>query len=314
MEATTTSTIEPVNMYGYLNNLFQNPTAFVILVVVVLVYVIFFASLGNSSTPTNESVSTGGSGISKILIGIIVFVIIVIILLNVLQYFFSIDITASVQKLFSSGERELEIVVNQNTTQGNTGTGYVNPISLPNINEIDNTKIVFDKPEIHSSQELSEITGEKQVFNIPGNNYGYQEANAICQAYGGRLANYNEVENSYNNGAEWCNYGWSADQMALFPTQKKTYNELQKIQGHEHDCGRPGVNGGYIANPNVKFGVNCYGYKPKITTEEEEMMKNTTPYPKTEKDIMLEKQVDHWKARLDQILVSPFNYDTWSKV
>ena len=31
---------------------------------------------------------------------------------------------------------------------------------------------------------------------------------------------------------------------------------MQKIEGHEHDCGRPGVNGGYIANPNVNFSRN----------------------------------------------------------
>jgi hypothetical protein len=102
--------------------------------------------------------------------------------------------------------------------------------------------------------------------------------------------------------------------MALFPTQKLTFDNLQKIKGHEHDCGRPGVNGGYIANPNVKFGVNCFGYKPKITSEEEEMMQNTTPYPKTEKDINMEKQVDFWKTKIDDILLSPFNYSTWSKV
>ena len=30
-------------------------------------------------------------------------------------------------------------------------------------------------------------------------------------------------------------------------------------------CGLPGINGGYIDNPNIRFGVNCYGYKPKIT-------------------------------------------------
>ena len=102
--------------------------------------------------------------------------------------------------------------------------------------------------------------------------------------------------------------------MALFPTQKNTFNELQKIKGHEHDCGRPGVNGGYIGNPNVKFGVNCFGYKPSITSEEEEMMQNTSPYPKTEKDILLEKKVDYWKNKIDDILVSPFNYNSWSKV
>ena len=63
-------------------------------------------------------------------------------------------------------------------------------------------------------------------------------------------------------------YGWSDNQMALFPTQKSTYDKLQEVQGRENDCGRPGVNGGYIENPNVKFGINCYGVKPEITPEE----------------------------------------------
>jgi hypothetical protein len=102
--------------------------------------------------------------------------------------------------------------------------------------------------------------------------------------------------------------------MALFPTQAETYKNLQKIPGHEHDCGRPGVNGGYIANPNVRFGVNCFGYKPEMTAVEEELMENTTPYPLTEKDIMMEKKVEYWKKKLPDILVSPFNYNNWTKI
>ena len=57
--------------------------------------------------------------------------------------------------------------------------------------------------------------------------------------------------------------------MAFYPTQKSTWNKLQKIKGHEHDCGRPGINGGYIDNPNVRFGVNCFGSKPAISAEEQ---------------------------------------------
>jgi hypothetical protein len=101
--------------------------------------------------------------------------------------------------------------------------------------------------------------------------------------------------------------------MILFPTQTATYNDLQKIPGHEHDCGRPGVNGGYISNPEAKFGVNCYGYKPKINKLEEDLMAVTTPYPLTEKDILFEKRVNYWKSKLNEILVSPFNYNTWSR-
>ena len=80
----------------------------------------------------------------------------------------------------------------------------------------------------------------------------------VCDAYDAKLATYSQVEEAYNKGGEWCNYGWSADQLALFPTQKNTYDELMKTKNHKHDCGRPGINGGYIDNPNVRFGVNCY--------------------------------------------------------
>ena len=102
--------------------------------------------------------------------------------------------------------------------------------------------------------------------------------------------------------------------MALFPTQQQTFDRLQTIDGHHHDCGRPGINGGYIANPQVKFGVNCYGYKPKINQEEEELMKTSSPYPETMKDLAFQKRVDYWKNNVDEILVSPFNHNTWGEV
>ena len=43
-------------------------------------------------------------------------------------------------------------------------------------------------------------------------------------------------------------------------------------------------------------------------------MENTTPYPLTEKDIMMEKKVEYWKQKLPDILVSPFNYNNWTKI
>ena len=166
---------------------------------------------------------------------------------------------------------------------------------------------------IKKAATFSELGLKKQVFNIPGNHYSYENAKALCSAYGAQLATLNQIETSYKSGAEWCNYGWSEDQMALFPTQEKTYKKLQSIQGHEHDCGRPGVNGGFIANKQTPFGVNCYGDKPRISKEEQELM-NTTPYPETLKDKSLQKRVDYWKGKLDQVFVSPFNYDTWGSI
>ena len=108
-------------------------------------------------------------------------------------------------------------------------------------------------------------------------------------------------------------YGWSDNQMALFPTQKVTWDNLQKIKGHEHDCGRPGVNGGFIKNKNVKFGVNCFAPKPKITKEEQDLMNNATPYPLTPDELKVNKMTDKYRKNLHSILISPFNYENWSQ-
>ena len=47
------------------------------------------------------------------------------------------------------------------------------------------------------------------------------------------------MKNPYKDGGEWCGFGWSADRVALSHTKKRTPEQLQKIKGHEHDCGRP---------------------------------------------------------------------------
>ena len=82
----------------------------------------------------------------------------------------------------------------------------------------------------------------------------------MCEALDSRLATEDEVKEAYQNGADWCNYGWSQGQKALYPTQQTTHDSLD---GYENDiqCGDVGVNGGYF-DSNLEFGVNCYGYKP----------------------------------------------------
>jgi len=282
MDVSTTSTADPVNMYNYINNMLLNPTVFVIILIIIILYFILFRSLGNSNNEINmenmgNMMGSENKESSKIFGFIIIFILVILILVNALQYFFSINVTASIQNLFTP-TNTLDVTVDQTKYQ---------PSPVP------------------------EIKFKKQVFNIPGNYYNYENAKALCTAYGSRLAKYNEIEDAYKNGGEWCNYGWSDGQMALFPTQQKTFDNLQKIEGHENDCGRPGINGGYMVNPQLRFGVNCYGNKPKITTEEENLMKTTPLYPVTMKDIAFQKRVDYWKSKVTDILVSPFNSTTW---
>jgi hypothetical protein len=124
------------------------------------------------------------------------------------------------------------------------------------------------------------------------------------------------MEEAYNKGAEWCNYGWSADKMAFFPTQKSTWDKLQKTKNHKNDCGRPGVNGGYIANPYVKFGVNCYGKKPAPSDIDKALMdaRKNRIHPKNAKDQEIDKKVEFWKQNAATLLqINSFNNNRWSE-
>ena len=267
--------------YDYANNLLSNPSVIIIIIIVIIIYIILFMYLGESGSIPDQNTSISNSNTKSIGI-IVISIFIILVIINGLQYFFGVDIVASLKNVLT-GQPEVDIVVDSSRLDA-------------------------------AKSDIPQILLRKQVFNIPENNYVYPDAKALCSAYGSRLATYQEVENSYKKGGEWCNYGWSEGQMALFPTQQKTFDQLQKIKGHENDCGRPGVNGGYMKNPSLRFGVNCYGYKPRMTPEEEDLMASQPIYPKTAKDIAMENRVKYWKDKLTEILVSPFNHNTWSKL
>jgi hypothetical protein len=279
--------------YDFINKYGSNPLMIGILVFIILLYYVVIhyifkkegmASGMSSGMASGMSSSSASSSSSVGMIEILLWgMFIMIILLNGVRYFYDLDITTSIKDIFT---REPEVDIN-----------------VTGINET----IPTDEPI-----PVPEIKWRKQVFHVPDNKYSFSDSRAICAAYGGKLASYDQVEKSYKDGAEWCGFGWSENQMALYPTQKKTYNKLQTIKGHEHDCGRPGINGGYIANPNVKFGVNCYGYKPKITSAERKLMTIDKIYPKTKDDLTFEKKIYEWRRKLGEILVAPFNRTTWS--
>jgi len=303
---------------GNFYNILSNPSFIIIVVLVVGAFVLIFSMFdsgsdtsifGNIGGPdtkadstifgitelsngTSTGTSTGTDLLPSSIFGysswFFIFMIIIIILLVIIHgvaYFYGFDIVAKLKDVFS-GKPTVDVTVKppEPTTR----------------------KDALNAP-------VPEIIRHRQVFNIPGNEYIYEDAKSLCKAYGSRLATYKEVENAYKEGGEWCNYGWSDDQMALFPTQQQTWENLQKIEGHEHDCGRPGVNGGYIANPLVKYGVNCYGFKPRMNSTEQDLMATEPLYPKTLKDTAMENRVNYWKDKLSEILVSPFNAKTWSR-
>ena len=151
-----------------------------------------------------------------------------------------------------------------------------------------------------------------EVFHVSNNLYNYEEAQSICKSFDSRLATYDEVEKSYNNGGEFCGYGWSEGQMILFPTQKSTFDKLQLIPGHEKDCGRTGVNGGFMSNPTIQYGVNCFGIKKDgvdPVQKDEPTLKKNTP------DLVMDAKVKYWQEHKDELLViDSFNKEKWSEI
>jgi len=141
--------------------------------------------------------------------------------------------------------------------------------------------------------------GIPQVFHVPGQ-LDYQNAKAVCKAYGGKLATIQQITEAHKDGAEWCDYGWADDQMGLYPTQTKTWQEFQANPNHKMDCGRPGINGGYIQNVMQKMGANCFAPKPPQIGD---IKKRVVPKPP------VDPSDAYWKTHLPP--PDPFNYTRW---
>ena len=283
----------------YLITLIKNNAFVVIFVIVIIAYIFLFSSLGNrnqnmqsslagsltgtmnsidSTIRKETSVISGDGSSGKYLLELLLWsMFVLLLLLNGILYIFNIDVVTSIKNLLGNVP-QVEVVVDTDGVKKNT------------------------------------IVRPKEVYHIPGNHYDYKTAKAICKARGSELASYSDISKAFDKGADWCGYGWSEGQMALFPTQMEKWEKLQKIEGHENDCGRPGINGGYIDNPDVRYGVNCYGDKTPITPEEAVLMSQTSLYPKTQKELEFDRLVDYWKTKIPDILLAPFNHNNWSIV
>ena len=154
----------------------------------------------------------------------------------------------------------------------------------------------------------NKMISPKEVFYVSGNEYTYDDAAAVCAAYGADLATYDQVNQAFGNGAEWCGYGWTQGGMALYPTQEATWQQMQLELSEKRrtSCGRPGINGGYF-DPSNKFGVNCYGERPG-----DHGTKYPLPVP-GEDNKGFNQMVNKFKSMIKRMTVSPFNRDAWSE-
>jgi hypothetical protein len=108
--------------------------------------------------------------------------------------------------------------------------------------------------------------------------------------------------------------------MILFPTQKTTWDKIQKTNKVKNACGRPGINGGMMDDPYARFGVNCFGVKPPPSDDDVEKLAavaagNSLAMPQTEEDRILAMKAQYWKEHGSNILkVNAFNNTAWSEL
>jgi len=158
----------------------------------------------------------------------------------------------------------------------------------------------------------SAFAGKGEVFNVSRNIYTYNDASAVCSAFDAELATYDQVQEAHEKGADWCNYGWVKGQMAVYPTQKATYEKLQKgAAEYRNACGQPGVNGGYFDNPELRFGVNCFGQRPAQNATDE-LQNNGVELPATTEMIEYDKKVQRFREQLGTTTVLPFRRGQWT--
>ena len=155
--------------------------------------------------------------------------------------------------------------------------------------------------------------GPNEVYNISQNKFTFYDAEPLCKALGAELATYEQVKEAWAKGADWCNYGWVKGQMAVYPTQKDTYNKLQSGPADERmACGTTGINGGFFDNPDMLYGVNCFGKKPSQSSHDEQQLMEQGKVPKSPAALKVDQMVNDFKSHADSLYVKPFSEAKWS--
>jgi hypothetical protein len=225
---------------------------------------------------------------------------------SLLLYFFMTEIKAGYENLASAIRDALGYdsappsPINSDTPPPSTNT----PPGLPETaGQLQSQSIV---------ENVLPLNGSPEVFNVSKNDFNYYDAEPLCKALGAELATYDQVKDAYGKGADWCNYGWTKGQVAVYPTQKATWDELQRgTDADKQACGRPGVNGGYFDNPDMKFGVNCYGPTPGQSSHDEAKLMKSGRIPRTTPGLKIEQKVHEFEAQADELGILPFNKGKW---
>jgi hypothetical protein len=261
----------------------------------------------NSFSLTNTAAPNANTGSSTGWISAIGIFAALVLLFMILITFFGNQLTDGYNSLLNSIKAALGFHREPPPPPPTMGPGQVTEPSIPPQNETG--------PEKEASKPLVEKIlpsgGSPEVFNVSKNSFNYYDAEPLCKALGAELATYDQVKNAWEKGADWCNYGWVKGQTAVFPTQKDTWNKLQAgPEDQRTSCGIPGLNGGYFDNPEMRFGVNCFGPKPEQS--QHDATDAATGIPMSPEALEVNRKVAEFRTEAASLGIMPFNNQKWS--
>ena len=103
------------------------------------------------------------------------------------------------------------------------------------------------------------------------------------------------------------------DGLKLKEGELATYEKLQQGPlAYKQACGKPGVNGGFFDNPDLRFGVNCYGVRPDKKATDELLSESGAALPPTPEEIDFDRKVQKFRDQLDTMIVLPWNKGNWA--
>lgn len=143
----------------------------------------------------------------------------------------------------------------------------------------------------------------EEVFLIKNNIFSKKQGDKVCKAlFNSKLATKEQLNDTYNNGANWCNYGWIDKSEAYYP--------LQADIDDKTCLGKKGLNGG-LMEEDLNLGINCYGVKPSENGYYP-IDKLYTDSSMSDKDIVI---LENYRKKLNAggIKIVPFNNNAWSK-
>lgn len=217
------------------------------------------------------------------------------------------------QQIASGLQKGYDYIKEKITGKSSTDTAAATTTSAgPDVTMETQPKTVPLPPIAGTENVISKVmNARKTVFNVAPNKYTYADAEPLCKALGAELATYEQVKKAWDDGADWCNYGWVKGQTAVYPTQQKTFEKLQTAGSDDERmaCGLPGINGGYMDNPELRFGVNCYGDRPANKDADITYKNMMGDVPLTNEVLEQRKKELRFRSEANQIPLNPFNTD-----